>query len=61
MFQTFFNINVTIVCGVFFITASQNVKNAVEECSFLKRKEKYKHFEMKFDSVIDFKKKAVFD
>ena len=33
----------------------------VEECSFLKRKEKYKHFEMKFDSVIDFKKKAVFD
>ena len=41
------------------MTTNQEIINVLNN-ELLKRKEKYKHFEMKFESVSDYKEKAVF-
>ena len=42
------------------MTANQEIITVLNN-ELLKRKEKYKHFKMKFESVNDYKKKAVFN
>ena len=49
--KTFFNI----------IVRHKNKNTEKKEEFFLKRKEKYKLFEMKFESANDYKKKALFN